>query len=163
MYIEMLRKTADDLVRMAGGYNLTTLAAVGLGALVVGFVLGRFFGFLISISLLLVCLLTFGAAAFVRSRRAGDSSELREDAPAAQYLDTAGATRQTTPAFEAVAPTPVPVPVEFSALEGRLMEHLARSEGDVSVSALADELSVSGDTIRETIEGLANRGVISLC
>ena len=162
MYLQMLRKTADDLVRLSGGYNLTTVVAVGLGALVVGFVLGRFFGFFLSILLLVICLLAFGSVAFARSRRAeeSESASAREDAPAAQYLDTPSPTRQTSPVFEPSAWTPAPV--DLSDIERRIMERLAQSEGDVSLSALAAELDVSGDSVRQTIEELAARGVIAL-
>ncbi|MYC33455.1 MAG: HTH domain-containing protein [Chloroflexi bacterium] len=166
MYLETLRKTGDDLVRMAGGYNLTTLAAVGMSALVVGVVIGSFFGFFISISLLVACLLAFGAVAFVISRRAEGSSISSEGAPATQHLNTEGAPSQTVPAFQPPAPTlvpaPVAAPVAFSDLERRLMERLAQSDGDISVSALAAELDVSGDSVRQTIGELAARGVISL-
>lgn len=164
MYLEMLRKTADDLVRLAGGYNLTTVAAVGFGALVVGFVLGRFFGFFLSILLLALCLLAFAAVAFVKSRRAEESepADSRQDAPAAQYLDTPSAPRQTAPAFAPAAWTPARAPVELSDIERLIMQRLAQSEGDVSLSALASELDVSGDSVRQTIEELAARGVIAL-
>ena len=151
MYLEMLRKTADDLVRLAGGYNLTTVAAVGFGALVVGFVLGRFFGFFLSILLLALCLLAFGAVAFVKSRRAEESepADSRQDALPAQYLDTPSAPRQTASAFEPASWTPAPTPVELSNIERLIMGRLAQSEGDVSLSALASELEVSGDSIRQ--------------
>ena len=65
------------------------------------------------------------------------------------------------------APTPPPSPVapasaEFSDLERAVMERLAQSDGNLSISALAEELGVTGDAIQQTVESLANRGVIAL-
>ena len=42
------------------------------------------------------------------------------------------------------------------------MERIGQGDGNVSVSALANELGATGESVRNTIEDLANRGLIRL-
>ncbi len=58
---------------------------------------------------------------------------------------------------------PSAIPAEgLSELEQLIMERIGQGDGNVSVSALANELGVPGESVRKTIEDLASRGVISL-
>jgi DNA-binding MarR family transcriptional regulator len=58
---------------------------------------------------------------------------------------------------------PSAIPAEgLSELEQLIMERIGQGDGNVSVSALANELGATGESVRNTIEDLANRGLIRL-
>ena len=108
------------------------------------------------------CLASIGVIAYVKTRQSDGPSNMDWQQPAAQDGDSESPSWQTLPTPEAAPPLPSPAPVELSEFESRIMERVDQTEGALSVSALASELGVSGDEVRQTIEDLANRGIISL-
>ena len=167
---DKLRKVADDLVELAGGYNPKGLLIVVLSGLALGFLMGGFLGRSIGFWFLLIpvaaSLLAGGVAAYMRFQEGGGFSNLRQQRAATQSASptsSSGAPRQPSPAPPAPSTqTPVPVPAKLSELERQVMERVVQANGNVSVSALADELGVPADSVRQTIDELIGRGAITL-
>ncbi len=83
-------------------------------------------------------------------------SSIREEQPETRLGRSSGVLRQTS------QPIPSAVPARLSGLEQQIMERVGREDGSISVRSLAEELGVSRESVRETIEDLSDRGVISL-
>ena len=83
-------------------------------------------------------------------------SSIREEQPETRLGRSGGVLRQTS------QPIPSAVPARLSGLEQQIMERVGRGDGSISVRSLAEELGVSRESVRETIEDLSDRGVISL-
>ena len=161
------RKTGDRLVEQLGGYNLKTVAMIGSGAFIVGYLTGgmavRLLGPYYVLVLLLACLVAavafsgWGRAIFDRlndAARSGPATGNRVPSDAAQPAPT----RWKPP------PKPsrqsAPAPVELSDLERHIVERAAQGGGNLSASAIAKEMGVSGDDVRKAVEELAKRGLI---
>ncbi len=166
-----LRSTADQLVEMAGGYNLRTLIAVALAGLAIGFLLGgllgRQFGFWFLLLPVVICLAAAGVIVIMRFQQSGGLENLRGGGRVGQ----GGSFSSMPPSAFTPPPGAPPVelteleppgapPVELTELEQQIMERVNQGAGSLSVSALANELSVPEETVRKTIEDLANRGAI---
>ena len=155
-----LRSTADQLVEMAGGYNLRTVIAVALVGLAFGFLLGgllgRQFGFWFLLLPVVICLVVAGVMGFMRFQKSGGLGS--------SGGGSGGQERSFSSMLPAAftSPPPADAPVELTELEQRIMERVAKGDGSISVSALAEEFGVSRESVRETIQDLANRGVLSL-
>ena len=167
---DKLTRAADDLAGLAGGYNLRNLIIFGLSGLAIGFLIGGFLGRSIGFWFLLIPvaagLLAGGVAAYMRFQEGGGFSNLRQQRAATQSVSptsSSGAPRQPSPAPPVPSTqTPVPVPAQLSELERQVMERVVQANGNVSVSALADELGVPADSVRQTIDDLIGRGAITL-
>ena len=189
MNIDNLNRTADQLAELAGGYNRTTLFGGLAASLLGGSFLGALFGWLFFLLLLVVSLIVGGVVGYMILRSAGGLASLRgqsaaQPAPGSSQQappvpqQPSSATQQAPPPASSPAPppssqqappmppspsAPAPsAPPELSDLERQIMEHLVQSDGNLSISGLAGELGVSGETIQQTVEELANRGVIAL-
>lgn len=186
MNMDNLNKTADQLAELAGGYNRTTLFGGLAASLLVGSFLGALFGWLFFVLVLVISLIAGGVVGYMVFRSAGGLESLRGQSTA---QPGPGSSQQAPPspqqpssvpqpaappppapappAHQQARPSPLPPPAppappELSDLERQIMGRLAQSDGNLSISALASELGVSGETIQQTIEDLANRGVITL-
>ena len=186
MNIDNLNRTADQLAELAGGYNRTTLFGGLAASLLGGSFLGALFGWLFFLLLLVVSLIVAGVVGYMILRSSGGLASLRGQSAA---QPAPGSSQQVSPVpqqpssatQQAPPPPPAPpssqqappmppspsapapsAPPELSDLERQIMEHLVQSDGNLSISALAGELGVSGETIQQTVEDLANRGVIAL-
>ena len=155
-----LRNTANQLVEMAGGYNLRTVIAVALAGLAIGFLLGgllgRQFGFGFLLLPVIICLVVAGVIGFMRFQKSGGLENLRGGGSAGQE----GSSSSMPPTT--FTPPPAAPPVELTELEQQIMERVSQGDGSISVGALAEEFGVSRESVRDTIENLANRGVLSL-
>ena len=149
-----LRNTAEQLVEIVGGFNLRTVIAVGLTGLAIGFLLGgllgRQFGFWFLLLPVVVCLAVAGVLGFMRFRQSGGLDNLR-DGGAGQEAGYSG-----------MPPGAFPPPVELTELEQQIMERVDQGDGSISVGALAEEFGVSRQFVLDTIEDLADRGVLNL-
>ncbi len=153
------RRVADELVGVAGGYNLRTVIAAALAGLAIGFLLGgllgRQFGFGFLLIPVVICLAVAGVVGFMKFQKSGGLGSLRGGRSAGQEGSFSSI---PPPAFT----PPVASPIELTELELQIMERVSQGDGSISVGALAEEFGVSRRSVRETIEDLANRGVISL-
>ena len=166
---DKLRKVADDLVELVGGYNPRGLSILVLSGLAIGFLVGGFLAMWVGIFFLLLPvvagLVAGGVVAYMRFQEGGGFANMRQQRAAAQSTSpssSSSAPRRTSPQPPPPTQAPVPVPAQLSELEQQVMEWVVQADGNISVSAMADELGVPDDTIRQTIEELAGRGVISL-
>jgi len=163
---EKLGKLVDDLVELAGGYNPRGLLIVVLSGLALGFLVGGFLAMRLGIFFLLLPvvagLVAGGAIAIMKFQESGGFSNVRQQRAAAQSTSPSSAPRQPSPAPPPPTQTPVPAPAQLSELEQQVMEWVVQANGNVSVSALADELGMPPDTARQTIEDLNGRGAITL-
>ncbi len=172
MNMDNLNKTADQLAELAGGYNRTTLFGGLAASLLAGSFLGALFGWLFFVLVLVISLIAGGVVGYMVFRSVGGLESLRGQSTA---QPGPGSSQQASPAPQqpstvpqpAAPPPPLPPPAppappELSDLERQIMGRLAQSDGNLSISALAGELNVPGETIQQTIEDLANRGVITL-
>lgn len=155
-----LRSTANQLVETMGGYNLRTLVVVALAGLAIGFLLGGLlgtqFGFWFLMLPVVICLVVAGVIGFMRFQKSGGLENLRGGGRVEQ-----GESFSSIPPPVFTPPSVAPA-VELTELEQQIMERVSRGDGSISVSALAEEFGVSRESVRETIENLANRGVLSL-
>ena len=187
MNVENLNRTADQLAELVGGYNRTTLFGGLAASFLGGSFLGALFGWLFFVLLLAISLIVGGIVGYMLLRSAGGLAGLRgqsaaqpapgssQQAPPApqqppsvpQQADPPASAPSPPPSPQQTTPAPppppaAPAPAGLSDLEQQIMERLVQSNGNLSISALAGELGVSGETIQQTVEGLANRGVITL-
>ena len=168
MNIDNVNRTADQLADLAGGYNRTTLFGGVAASFLGGSFLGALFGWLFFVLLLVIALIIGGVVGYMMFRSAGGAVVLPGRGPAQPSSASPEPPPPAPPPPSAVhqqaaAPPPPAAPaVELSDLERAVMERLVQSDGNLSISALAGELGVSGETIQETVEGLANRGFIAL-
>ena len=166
---DKLRRVVDDLVELAGGYNPRGLLIVVLSGLALGFLVGGFLAMRFGIFFLLLPvvagLVAGGVVAYMRFQESRGLSSPPQQSAATQstspYSSTS-APRQMSPPPPPPTQTSVPVPAQLSELEQQVMDWVVQANGNVSVSALADELGVTPDSARQTIEDLIGRGVITL-
>ena len=172
MNMDNLNRTADQLAELAGGYNRTTLFGGLAASFLGGSFLGALFGWLFFVLILVISLIVGGVVGYMIFRSSGGLAGLRGQSAA---QPAAGSPQQAPPAPQqpssvpqpAAPPSPPPppeadAPAELSELEQRIMERVAQTDGNLSLSALASELNVLGETVQQTIEDLANRGIITL-
>lgn len=172
MNMDNLNRTADQLAELAGGYNRTTLYGGLAASFLGGSFLGALFGWLFFALLLVISLIVGGVVGYMIFRSSGGLASLRGQS-ATQHA--AGSPQQAPPAPQqpssvpqpAAPPSPPPppaadAPAELTELERQIMERVAQTDGNLSISALASELNVPGETVQQTIEDLANRGIITL-
>ena len=166
---DKLRKVSDDLVELAGGYNPRGLLIVVLSGLTLGFLVGGFLAMRFGIFFLLLPvvagLVAGGVVVYMRFQEGRGFANVRQQRTATQGTSpsiSSSAPRQPTPAPPPPTQTPVPASAQLSELEQQVMEWVVQANGNVSVSALADELRVPPDSVRQTIEDLIGRGVITL-
>ena len=180
MNMDNLNRTADQLAELVGGYNRTTLFGGLAASFLGGTFLGALFGWLFFVLLLVIALIVGGVVGYMIFRSSGGLASMRSQSttqPAAGSYQQAPQEPFSVPQpaappapdpshppspQQAPPPLPSPAPAELSDLERAVMERLAQSDGNLSISALAGELGVSGETIQQTVESLANRGVIAL-
>ena len=166
---DKLRRVVDDLVELAGGYNPRGLLIVVLSGLALGFLVGGFLAMRFGIFFLLLPvvagLVAGGVVAYMRFQEGRGLSNPRQQRAATQSTNpssSSSAPRQMSPAPPPSTQAPIPAPAQLSELEQQVMEWVVQADGNVSVSALADELGVTPDSARQTIEDLIGRGVITL-
>ena len=163
---DKLRRVIDDLVELAGGYNPRGLLIVALSGLALGFLVGGFLAMRFGIFFLLLPvvagMVAGGVVAYMRFQEGRGLSSPRQQRAATQSTSPSSASQQTSPAPPPPTQAPVPAPAQLSELEQQVMEWVVQANGNVSVSALADELGVTPDSARQTIEDLIGRGVITL-
>ena len=160
---DKLRKVADDLVELAGGYNPKGLLIVVLSGLALGFLMGGFLAMRVGIFFLLLPvvagLAAGGVAAYIKFQGSGGPSNVRRQR---EPTPSEVVSSQSPEAIRAPQQTSPPVPAQLSELERQVMERVVQANGNVSVSALADELGVPADSVRQTIDELIGRGAITL-
>ncbi len=166
---DKLRKLVDDLVELAGGYNPRGLLIVVLSGLALGFLVGGFLAMRFGIFFLLLPvvagLAAGGVVAYQKFQGNGGFANVRRQGDPTQNTvasSPSGAPRQPSPAPPPPTQTPVPASAQLSELEQQVMDWVVQANGNISVSALANELGVTADLARRTIEDLIGRGVITL-
>lgn len=182
MNMDNLNRTADQLAELVGGYNRTTLFGGLAASFLGGSFLGALFGWLFFALLLVISLIVGGVVGFMVLRSAGGLASLRGQGAAQPGPGYSPSPPPSSTAPQQAAPPPpvpssthpqqappapppppaAPAPPELSELEQQIMERLAQSDGNLSISGLAGELGVSGETMQQTVEGLVSRGVIAL-
>ena len=158
MNIDNLNRIADGLVGQVGGYNARTLLGTVAAGFLLGGLLGTWFGYLFLLLPLCLCLLGAGFLAYVKFRGEEGLGQSSSGGEIGQVRDPAGT---SPPAPQSPTPS-IPIPDGLSRLEHQIMERIGRNDGSLSVSAIAIELDVPRQTVQETIEDLAERGMISL-
>ena len=136
-----MKRIRDLLSNWVGEDNVDTLAIIGL--LLVGGLVGMLAG--VWFNVILIAGLCFVGFLVYRHRFQ-------------QSGDALGSVALALPTLA----QPAPVASGPSDLERQIMDQAVQRQGDLSVSALSEELSVSEDAVREAIDGLVKRKLIVL-